>query len=108
MVSRYGGEEFAILLPGTNVQGARVIAEKIRARIESQTFSNNSVAMKVTVSIGIASCDEHHPPQPEDLLAFADKALYEAKGAGRNCIRIYSDGSDVAAPMATTLLTASA
>ena len=100
VVSRYGGEEFAILLPGTNIEGAQVIAEKVRTRIQNKPFLSNSVAVQVTVSIGVASCNRHHPPQPEDLLAFADKALYDAKRFGRNCIRLYSGDGDSFATIA--------
>lgn len=90
VVSRYGGEEFAILLPGTDLAGALVAAEKIRSRIGNRPFGHDALDIRVTVSIGIATCKEHRPPKPEDLLAFADKALYAAKAGGRNCVVAYS------------------
>jgi diguanylate cyclase (GGDEF)-like protein len=92
VVSRYGGEEFAILLPGTDLEGARVIAEKIRAKVENQTFPRTTLTAPVTVSIGVASSGDHKPGKPEELLTFADNALYKAKAAGRNCVRIYTQG----------------
>ena len=91
VVSRYGGEEFAILLPGTNLEGALVIAEKIRAGVENQAFPHHSLATGVTVSIGVAAIEEHRPEKPQDLLIFADRALYRAKASGRNCVRAYSE-----------------
>ncbi len=90
LVSRYGGEEFAILLPDTSLEGALVTAEKIRARIGNRAFPNGTDSTRITVSIGLATCNEHRPANPQDLLAFADKALYEAKAGGRNCVKVYS------------------
>jgi diguanylate cyclase (GGDEF)-like protein/PAS domain S-box-containing protein len=93
VVSRYGGEEFAILLPGTDLEGGVVIAEKIRARIENQAFPHTNLSVGVTVSIGVATGMAHNPAKPQDLLAFADNALYRAKAAGRNCVIVYSPDS---------------
>lgn len=83
-VARYGGEEFAILLPNTDLEGATSIAERIRTRLQEYTHQDKDVAMRVTISIGLASSRVHSPQKPEDLLAFADRALYQAKEAGRN------------------------
>jgi len=94
VVSRYGGEEFAILLPGTDLAGARVLAEKIRARIENLAIPHCILTVPATVSIGVASRNEHAPAKPQELLAFADRALYRAKAAGRNCVIVYSPGQD--------------
>jgi diguanylate cyclase len=94
VVSRYGGEEFAILLPGTDLEGAVVIAEKIRTRIEKQAFPHSNLAVGVTVSIGVAAGRAHNPVKPQDLLAFADNALYRAKDAGRNRVVVYSSDRD--------------
>ncbi|HEY6871170.1 MAG TPA: diguanylate cyclase [Geobacteraceae bacterium] len=90
LVSRYGGEEFAILLPDTDLAGAQMAAEKIRARIGNRPFPNGSLDTWITVSIGLATVNEHRPATPQDLLAFADKALYEAKAGGRNRVTVYS------------------
>ena len=98
VVSRYGGEEFAVLLPATNLVGATIIAEKIRAAIERQSVSHNNLAIRVTVSIGVSCTGSHRPPEPEDLLAYADQALYIAKGAGRNNVRSYSAENGIPAP----------
>ena len=90
-VTRYGGEEFAVLLPNTDLEGAMRIAERIRARAEVYTHQDKDVAMRVTISIGLASNRAHSPKKPEELLAFADQALYRAKKAGRNKVVAYSE-----------------
>lgn len=79
---RYGGEEFAVSLPKCDMQGALLLAERIRAAIEAHTFETEGGTHRITVSIGCASY------QPGDtqhtLFTRADQALYEAKGQGRN------------------------
>lgn len=82
VIGRYGGEEFAILLPETPVLGAAKIADELRALIESRTFDFESEKIRVTVSIGAAQLQEG-----QDELGFvknADERLYGAKRAGRN------------------------
>lgn len=85
---RLGGEEFAVSLPNTSLEGATFVAEKMREAIESLNFlSNDNVHIKITISIGITSMtknDEHL----EDMLVRADEALYRAKGNGRNQVCI--------------------
>lgn len=88
---RYGGEEFMLLVPGTDIHGARRMAEKIRRMCEKKVYANKSHSAKVTVSIGIASKNHHQPDRPEDLMGYADKALYGAKNSGRNCIRVFNE-----------------
>jgi diguanylate cyclase (GGDEF)-like protein len=78
-VARYGGEEFAILLPETSLSGAREVAERIRARVETTEFPNRSI----TVSIGVAEYPKH-ADSPKGVLKAADIALYHAKRGGRN------------------------
>lgn len=89
VAARYGGEEFSILLPQTNGLEAEVIAERVRERVEMTAFPNR----QVTVSIGIASCSLSLN-SPKDLIAAADKALYEAKRKGRNNVQIYENLED--------------
>jgi len=86
MVDRYGGEEFALLLPQTAVSEALMIAERLRkgvAELSLGTF-NSAVLPRVTVSIGIAKIQTGDTL--EKLLDKADAALYQAKKNGRNCI----------------------
>jgi diguanylate cyclase (GGDEF)-like protein len=89
IVGRFGGEEFAILLPHTSTAEARDIAERLRVRlakiITPVTDGTESVPLRVTVSIGVASLEDARRDLG-DLLAAADSALYEAKRSGRNMI----------------------
>jgi diguanylate cyclase (GGDEF)-like protein len=81
-VARWGGEEFVVLLPATDLNGALLIAEKIRCRIEVERFDALETGLQVTVSIG---CAEMNSSEGLDqLVARADCALYEAKRQGRN------------------------
>jgi diguanylate cyclase (GGDEF)-like protein len=79
VAARFGGEEFAILLPQTTAEEAAAIGERIRGNIEETDFRHR----KVTISIGIASCSAELCSAPV-LVSAADKALYEAKRGGRN------------------------
>ena len=82
-VGRYGGEEFGIVLPRADAVGVLRKAEALRARIESEVFSQGLESVKLTVSIGIA----HFPRDgrtPAELIRKADTALYAAKESGRN------------------------
>jgi diguanylate cyclase (GGDEF)-like protein len=83
--ARYGGEEFAVALPETGIEGALDLAERVRARIESEQVprAGGSGAVSVTASVGAASV-HGAPDGPEALIAAADAALYEAKRAGKN------------------------
>lgn len=83
LLARYGGEEMAILLPGVGVNGACRIAESIRQTVEKQTVRCNGAAIRVTVSIGVATCPLHAHTS-EEALAVADAGLYQAKSSGRN------------------------
>lgn len=83
---RYGGEEFAVILPETSMEGARELAERIRKTIEDTDIQFNGNSIKITASIGVSMLTENDT-RYEDLIAHADEALYEAKKAGRNCIK---------------------
>jgi diguanylate cyclase (GGDEF)-like protein len=81
---RYGGEEFCILLPETDVAGARVIAERTRSAVVSTRPVVDGLPLGTTASIGIAAFPELDVPDAETLLRRADEALYRAKREGRD------------------------
>lgn len=85
-VCRYGGEEFAVLLPESDLKGAEQLAEKIRANIEGLQIKHekSATAPIVTVSLGIASYSPSDELDPNELIEQADQALYKAKHQGRN------------------------
>ena len=89
-VGRYGGEEFLIVLPETDLAGARVVADKLRRLVEAvRSPMDDGEEASVTVSIGLASRADVGLPKeatPRDLLEHADRALYRAKEEGRNRI----------------------
>ncbi|TMK79999.1 MAG: diguanylate cyclase [Actinobacteria bacterium] len=83
-LARYGGEEFVLILPETGLQGARIVAEKIREEVAATPFGEDGdEPIGVSVSIGYASYPEHGLTQ-QALVDAADKAMYEAKARGRN------------------------
>jgi diguanylate cyclase (GGDEF)-like protein len=81
--ARYGGEEFGIILHETTEQGARTLAERIRAKVAASTFPGD---LKLTISIGVAATAE--PALFTSLMECADQALYAAKQGGRNQVRV--------------------
>ena len=84
MAFRYGGEEFCLLLPDTDSAGAKVLAEKLRIMIAEQTCMYKKISIPLTVSIGVFTYIQQDNVLPEHLFSGADKALYQAKGHGRN------------------------
>jgi diguanylate cyclase (GGDEF)-like protein len=84
--ARYGGEEFAIILPEIDGHNARIFAEKIRRVVETTEFRFEDATIPVTISIGVATLDLEEPAAAA-LIKRADERLYEAKTAGRNCVR---------------------
>jgi len=88
--ARYGGEEFTIILPETDAKGAQLVAERLRKTIEAYDFPGQGKALKVTISLGIASFPDHASTKPV-LIKKADIALYACKERGRNCSSIYND-----------------
>ena len=82
---RYGGEEFAILLPRTALEGAEILAERIRDHVSQQTFDHKAHSMSdITISLGVAAWHEADSKEAEQLLKRADQALYHSKENGRN------------------------
>jgi diguanylate cyclase (GGDEF)-like protein len=103
LAGRFGGEEFALLLPQTNAADARQIAERVRVHIAEMPISVSdepgAETLQVTVSIGVAALgttwERTTGSQLTDLLAGADRALYQAKNAGRNHVWMFTDTETV-------------
>jgi diguanylate cyclase (GGDEF)-like protein len=98
IVGRFGGEEFTLLLPQTDPSEAAQIAERIRDQIDQRTItiddgSREGFRLRVSISIGVATLNGSHRDL-NDLIAAADSALYQAKNAGRNTVRVVTDGVD--------------
>ena len=87
-IARYGGEEFALILYNIPPEEALRVTERVRQSISELPMRFDERTFKITMSFGIASLGKEIPDR-ETLLDRADKALYEAKSAGRNCCRIY-------------------
>ncbi len=86
---RFGGEEFLVLLPETDIHGAVATAEKIRSLCAEKLYQDFPFTISMTVSIGVASYKERPPEHNKDLIRQADQALYHAKKIGRNRVVIY-------------------
>lgn len=90
IVSRYGGEEFVIVLPDTDEDGAFVFAERTRMNVEEMRLphANREHLDHVTISLGVATMIPSRDNSPSELINLADQRLYRAKDCGRNCTRI--------------------
>tara|TARA_R110001592_G_scaffold233093_1_gene490606 strand:- start:11832 stop:12989 length:1158 start_codon:yes stop_codon:yes gene_type:complete len=90
VIARYGGEEFAILLPNTTGKDGVKIAENICQGIVKLNIQHpaSGIAKNVTVSIGVYGAEPGQLDDSQELIKFADNALYQAKAAGRNCVRL--------------------
>ncbi len=86
--ARWGGEEFVVILLGSNEMDSKVKADEIRKKVEDMTFDNPS-ELKITVSIGVAEFDGDIAF--ENLIKNADNALYKAKDTGRNKVVVFSE-----------------
>jgi diguanylate cyclase (GGDEF)-like protein len=86
--TRFGGEEFAIVLPGSDAKSAIHSAERIRHRIDSYRFDEGMLPPGIhpSISVGVAVLSADATPQ--DLIGRADRALYRAKAEGKNCVRV--------------------
>jgi two-component system cell cycle response regulator len=92
--ARFGGEEFAVLLPQTPKQGALVVAERIAAVVRREHFEFADGSASVTVSVGVADSRDVTGSGPDALVKAADTALYQAKSRGRDQVVAYSPQSE--------------
>lgn len=86
-----GGEEFAMILPGSDMEGAMQLAEDVRCAVAALNIQHTTsdVAEYVSLSLGVATLLPDQKMSPVDLITAADKALYQAKANGRNCVINY-------------------
>jgi len=98
IVARYGGEEFILVAPETDLPGALGLAERIREKIEKNNFKvkskNDTLSLKVTVSVGVSTFSETAPCENDSLIKAADDSLYHAKHSGRNRV-CYNESGDL-------------
>jgi diguanylate cyclase (GGDEF)-like protein len=90
LAARFGGEEFAIVLPETELEGAKAFCERVRESVAGHTFSVNDRPIRVTVSVGLAGVEAEY--DVERFIEAADRRLYRAKASGRNRVVCSDDG----------------
>ncbi|BDB19230.1 diguanylate cyclase (GGDEF)-like protein [Pseudomonas sp. BIGb0381] len=86
-IGRYGGEEFLILLPSTNTEGAVAVLDELRASLAESPAQYDKTKISLRISIGVCCVVPTEGDTTASLLTIADSALYEAKGSGRNTLR---------------------
>ena len=91
MIGRYGGDEFAILLPGSTLEHGSQIAERLLEKLANQLVPTKKGAIPITASMGIAELTQAVQKTLDELLELADQALYEAKRAGRHQFYIFDN-----------------
>lgn len=96
VLARYGGDEFIVLMPETNLAQARIAGERICAAVANTSTDLAGRPLSTTVSVGIASCPDDTRDASE-LIEMADRAMYQSKQAGRNRVSNYSRAADHAA-----------
>ncbi len=89
VVCRYGGEEFVVIMPDTDVEGSLMVAERIRETCQNFQFPSNGATLNVTLSGGIACVDSDSLVSEEEIFGRADQALYQSKKNGRNQIHVW-------------------
>jgi diguanylate cyclase (GGDEF)-like protein len=87
IAGRYGGEEFAVLLPDTNKNGARVFCERLRQAVEAETVQHEGQTIQCTISLGVADLSKP-TSNYKTLIEWADQALYQSKKNGRNQVSV--------------------
>ncbi len=91
LICRYGGEEFAVILPYTSLKSATAVCERLRKKVSSHRFKYNLSDFSISISIGIALYNNLVQWSPVELVSAADHALYQAKKEGRNRVRYHPD-----------------
>jgi len=86
-VTRFGGEEFALILPNTDLKGALALAEQLRSEIQKTTIQAGEISVNITISAGIGTAIAKLSQPEDNILALADKQLYVAKNADRNNVQ---------------------
>jgi len=94
LLGRYGGEEFLIIMPETSLEGAYQAVERLRRQIAESSFPAADQPIKLTASIGVAGIDYAQDTDLPRLIEKADRALYRAKGNGRNQVAVYNPAED--------------
>lgn len=89
LVCRYGGEEFAVILPSTDIKNAELVCERLRKVISEHQFQHKSYEFKITISVGAAMFIRDSDKSYTHLLEKADRALYQAKESGRNRVVVW-------------------
>jgi diguanylate cyclase (GGDEF)-like protein len=89
VLARFGGEEFTVLCRGSDLEGAKIVAERLRTTVEQRKFTFGGKDIPVTISLGLAAVPDSSVPDHAAFLAAADKALYEAKRTGRNRLCVH-------------------
>jgi two-component system, cell cycle response regulator len=87
--ARYGGEEFAVICRGTDLTQAQIVGDRMRKAVEGHRFTFEGTHIPVTISVGIAGLPDDTVKDATDLVARADKALYQSKHGGRNRVTIH-------------------
>lgn len=87
VLARFGGDEFSLLLPNTNIAGAKIVCERLRAFVQHNTFSSTE-AGRITLSMGLCGLPDHPIQEGTAMIKLSDDALYQAKKAGGNCVSV--------------------
>lgn len=90
LLCRYGSEEFAIILPCTDMKKAQLFGERIRKKVETHSFEYNNLKLNVTISVGVSSYSKTADTTVDVLLEEANQALGKAKNSGKNTVSVFS------------------
>jgi diguanylate cyclase (GGDEF)-like protein len=91
-IGRFGGEEFLLVIPECGREDALRVAERLRAGVAAQPIAHEGERLDVTLSVGVVWADAARRHSIDTLIAAADRALYQAKEAGRNCVKLNQPG----------------